>query len=109
MRRMYLVAMTLAVIAVPALTGSTARAEVIYPWCSWTGGAGPRDSGDAINCGYVSWPQCMATARNMGFCNPNPLYYSLCKRNCGQPYSETAVRAPIRRVWSRPAYAPRGG
>jgi hypothetical protein len=106
MRRMYLVAMILAVIAVPTTTGSVVQAEVIYPWCAWLGGAGGRDSADVTNCGFVSWSQCMATARNQGFCGPNPRYYERCQRNCGQPYSETAVRAPIRQQWPRPAYAP---
>jgi len=55
MRRMYLVAIILAIIAVPTITGSPAQAEVYYPWCAWYGGAGGRDSGDVTNCGFVSW------------------------------------------------------
>jgi hypothetical protein len=106
MRRMYSVIKILAVIAVPTITSSAVQAEVVYPWCAWTGGAGPRESSSATDCGFVSWSHCMATARNMEFCEPNPLYFSLCKRNCGQPYSETAVRSPIKQQWPRPAYAP---
>ena len=104
--RRYLVAMVLAFIAVPTVTDSVVQAEVIYPWCAWTGGGGPRDSSSATNCGFVSWSQCRATATTMGFCEPNPFYFALCKRNCGDPYSEVAVRAPIRRRLPRPTYAP---
>ncbi len=43
-----------------------------YPWC------GHIDAGsdDAINCGFVSYEQCMATIRGEGgYCEANTLYH----------------------------------
>ena len=41
-----------------------------YPWCAML------NMGDqAINCGFVSYAQCMATVSRIGgFCMPNNLY-----------------------------------
>ena len=47
------------------------RAEAIeYPWCVYYG----FDQG-GHNCGFVSFEQCMATARGAGgICSQNPFY-----------------------------------
>jgi hypothetical protein len=93
MRRTHLVAIVLATIALPTIAGTAAQAAVYYPWCAIYGG---KRGGDITNCGFVSWPQCMATARGTrGICQPNPEYYAHCRSNCGDAYSETAVRKPI--------------
>ena len=43
-----------------------------YPWCAEYGGGG---RGGGRNCGFVTWEQCMATARGMGgFCQRNLFY-----------------------------------
>ena len=43
-----------------------------YPWCAQYGGA---DTGGAMNCGFVSFDQCMMTVRGMGgFCIENNRY-----------------------------------
>lgn len=85
MQRMYLAAIIvlatiavpiLATITAPTMTGSTARAEVIYPWCAYYGGRNA-----ATNCGFTSWPQCMATVSGIGgYCGPNPRYFSAVNR-----------------------------
>ncbi len=42
-----------------------------YPWCAQYSG----DMGGAMNCGFVSFDQCMATVRGMGgFCIQNNTY-----------------------------------
>jgi len=93
MRRMYLMAMILAVIAVPMTTSLVVQAEVTYPWCAYYG-----FHYGATNCGFVSRAQCMATLRGIGgSCDPNSRYFADCQGNCGQPGSLTAIRAPIRR------------
>ena len=44
-----------------------------YPWCAqYSGGAA---GGGGMNCGFVSFDQCMATVRGMGgFCIQNNTY-----------------------------------
>ena len=62
-----LAGITLATLAV----ASPARAQN-YPWCAQYGG----QMGGAMNCGFVSFDQCMATARGMGaFCIQNTFNY----------------------------------
>ena len=56
--------MALAAIA----TGAPAQAQN-YPWCAYWAG-----TGGARNCGFVSFEQCMATARGAG---------ASCQRNAG--------------------------
>jgi hypothetical protein len=64
------VALVIAV-AILAVAVVSARAAVIYPWC--TSGAG-MDFG-AVNCGFTTFEQCLQTARGNGqTCQPNPLY-----------------------------------
>jgi hypothetical protein len=42
-----------------------------YPWCAQYTGS----MAGSMNCGFVSFDQCMATARGMGaFCVQNTLY-----------------------------------
>ena len=52
--------------------GNRAQAQ-IYPWCAML------SMGDqAINCGFVSYAQCMATVSGVGgYCTPNITYQSL--------------------------------
>jgi hypothetical protein len=48
----------------------TAAAAIEYPWCAQYS----RDGGR--NCGFVSFGQCMETARGAGaFCVPNLFYW----------------------------------
>lgn len=60
---------TLAVCVVTAGLSAPARAQN-YPWCA------AYDTGDqALNCGFVSYAQCMATVSGIGgFCMPNNTY-----------------------------------
>ena len=59
-----------------ALAGLGARSHAVagaynYPWC--TSGAGHEYG--AVNCGFTTFEQCLATARGNGqSCGPNPLY-----------------------------------
>jgi hypothetical protein len=66
-------------VAVAVLVAAVApcRAAPIYPWC--TSGAG-MDFG-AVNCGFNTFEQCLATARGNGqTCQPNPLYQAPAQR-----------------------------
>jgi hypothetical protein len=50
-----------------------AYAATNYPWCIQYGGG--RQGIDAVSCGFVSYAQCMETARGMGsMCLENPAY-----------------------------------
>ena len=52
-----------------SFTGSSARAEIEYPWCAIY----KVDVG--TNCGFVSLEQCLATIQGIGgFCYPNSAY-----------------------------------
>jgi hypothetical protein len=47
-----------------------ARAEVQYPWCAEYGS---RSGG--VNCGFVTYQQCLATISGVGgYCYQNPAY-----------------------------------
>ena len=61
-----------AVLAAGAGLSTVAQAQN-YPWCAFY------DTGDqAINCGFVSREQCMATVSGIGgFCMPNNTYQPL--------------------------------
>jgi len=61
--------LALAVVVATVADGSGAKAQN-YPWCAFY------DAGDeAINCGFVSFDQCLATVRGIGgFCDRNNLY-----------------------------------
>ncbi|MFZ1921522.1 MAG: DUF3551 domain-containing protein [Xanthobacteraceae bacterium] len=62
----------LTILAAGVAMGTRAQAQN-YPWCAFY------DSGDqAINCGFVSREQCMATVSGIGgFCMPNNTYQPL--------------------------------
>lgn len=64
--------LVLSVSAVTAALGTRAQAQN-YPWCAFY------DTGDqAINCGFVTREQCMATVSGIGgFCMPNNTYQPL--------------------------------
>lgn len=71
MRFLLLSAVALAMLTIPAVSTSPAKAEVVYPWCAYY----TFHDGDATNCGFVSWQQCMATISGIGgYCAPNPRY-----------------------------------
>ena len=61
----------LGIVAASIAPGTPARAQN-YPWCAqYMGG----DTGGGMNCGFVSFEQCMATVRGMGgFCMANNTY-----------------------------------
>lgn len=69
-----------AAIASTVLTTS-ARAQN-YPWCAEYGG----DFGGAMNCGFVSFDQCMETVRGIGgFCVVNNTYVPPAKAAPARP------------------------
>jgi len=50
--------------------GTPAQAQN-YPWCAQYSGK----MGGAMNCGFSTWQQCMATVSGIGgFCQPNNTY-----------------------------------
>jgi len=60
-----------AILAAISLLGTPARAQN-YPWCAQYSG---RALGGAMNCGFVSFQQCLATVSGIGgFCVRNNLY-----------------------------------
>ncbi len=69
MRCLVASALSLAAIATSYLMATPAKAQE-YPWCVQYGS---RDGG--VNCGFVTWDQCMAARfGNGGFCYRNPFY-----------------------------------
>jgi len=45
-----------------------------YPWCAMYNGRG----GGGMNCGFVSFGQCLETVRGVGgVCMQNPRYYAM--------------------------------
>ena len=52
------------------VVGIGTRAEAQnYPWCAYYSGKG------GVNCGFITFEQCMDTARGLGsFCQPNTQY-----------------------------------
>ena len=54
------------------VVGIGTRAEAQnYPWCAYYSGKG----GGGTNCGFITFEQCMATARGLGsFCYRNTQY-----------------------------------
>jgi hypothetical protein len=59
-----------ALLAAMTAIGTSAQAQN-YPWCAQYG----RGMGGAMNCGFVSFAQCMDTVRGMGgFCIANNTY-----------------------------------
>jgi hypothetical protein len=61
-------------VAVAAMSSfnQPAAAAIEYPWCV---SYGDMDGGGGKNCGFVSYEQCMMTARGAGgACEPNLFY-----------------------------------
>jgi len=60
-----------AILATTSMLCTAAKAQN-YPWCAqYTGGG----FGGAMNCGFVSFQQCLATVSGIGgFCVRNTLY-----------------------------------
>ena len=56
-----------------ALLSMGTRAEAQnYPWCAYYSSG---DEGGGTNCGFITFEQCMATARGLGSnCQPNTQY-----------------------------------
>ncbi|MFZ0610351.1 MAG: DUF3551 domain-containing protein [Xanthobacteraceae bacterium] len=71
MKRLPSTLVVLAGITLAALAIASSAQAQNYPWCAqYTG-----HMGGAMNCGFVSFDQCMATARGMGaFCIQNNTY-----------------------------------
>jgi hypothetical protein len=70
-----------------ALLGTVPVHAQEYPWCVQYGGGG---NGGGVNCGFVTWDQCMATrSGNGGFCYNNPFYH--------EPYAQQRPNRPQRR------------
>ena len=62
----------LGILVAMAGMGSSAQAQN-YPWCAQYAGSG----GGAMNCGFISYAQCMQTLQGMGgFCVQNTQYIS---------------------------------
>ena len=61
----------LGILTATTMLGTIAEAQN-YPWCAqYSGGV----DGGGMNCGFISFDQCMATVRGMGgFCMQNNTY-----------------------------------
>ncbi len=69
-RRLHLFGLLLLVPIAIAANATVAKAQN-YPWCAQYAGRG----GGAMNCGFTSFAQCMATIQGAGgFCVANTLY-----------------------------------
>jgi hypothetical protein len=65
--RMKLLLSVVAILAATSMLGASAQAQN-YPWCAQYCGGG-------LNCGFVSFEQCMDTVRGIGgFCIRNNRY-----------------------------------
>ena len=61
----------LALVGTITVLGTPAQAQN-YPWCAQYSG---RALGGAMNCGFISFAQCMATVSGIGgFCVQNTMY-----------------------------------
>lgn len=72
--------------AITALAAFTppARAAIEYPWCVQYGAG--MDGGGGRNCGFVSYEQCMMTARGAGgWCEQNLFYLDQVAKQRPQP------------------------
>jgi hypothetical protein len=67
-------AIVLGAIAAAAALPPRAQAEIVYPWCLIYGGS----ENGSHNCGFVSFEQCLASARGAGgTCVQNVQYQGL--------------------------------
>jgi hypothetical protein len=92
-----------AVLAAISVLGTPARAQN-YPWCAqYSGGA----LGGAMNCGFISFHQCLATVRGIGgFCVRNTLYRPPADRIAGaRPEESGAFTRPNEVAAFRPESA----
>ena len=73
-----------AALAIAAMMGLARPAAAIeYPWCVQYGGM---DGDGGRNCGFVSYQQCMETARGSGgFCEHNLFYTGAPERPAKPP------------------------
>jgi hypothetical protein len=63
----------LAVLGILVATGITPANAQNYPWCEYLGGGDA--GGGGRNCGFISFEQCMESARGMGNdCRQNTQY-----------------------------------
>jgi hypothetical protein len=73
-----------AVFAASSTFAPPAQAAIEYPWCVLYGAG--MGGGSARNCGFVSYEQCMMTARgDGGWCEKNSFYPGEIFRNREQP------------------------
>jgi hypothetical protein len=71
MRRPLVLPVVFAELIVVALASAGRAQAQNYPWCAQYSG----DMGGAMNCGFVSFDQCMADVRGIGgFCVQNNTY-----------------------------------
>ncbi|MGZ5828861.1 MAG: DUF3551 domain-containing protein [Xanthobacteraceae bacterium] len=69
-RRLFAIAL-LGLTGAGGLLPAHAQQHINYPWC--TSGAG--NEFGAVNCGFSTFEQCLATASGNGqSCGPNPFY-----------------------------------
>jgi hypothetical protein len=67
-----------------AAFASPAQAAIEYPWCVQYGAG--MDGGGGRNCGFVSYEQCMMTARGAGgWCEQNLFYLDQVAKQRQQP------------------------
>jgi hypothetical protein len=62
----------LAIAAMSSFSQPAAAAAIEYPWCA---SYGDMDGGGGKNCGFVSYEQCMMTARGAGGSCDRNLFY----------------------------------
>jgi Protein of unknown function (DUF3551) len=80
----------LALVALAAIDARPAAAEVYRPWCVQYAG---NNGDDGTTCAFVSYEQCMQTARGNGaYCVQNPWY-----QRYGSGQDEQKVERPRRR------------
>ena len=61
-----------AMLGVPSIMASPARAEIQYPWCAQYS---DHNSNGGTNCGFVTLQQCRDTISGLGgVCYENPMY-----------------------------------
>ena len=73
-----------AALAAFAVFAPPAQAAIEYPWCVQYGGG--LDGGGGRNCGFVSYEQCMMTARGAGgSCEQNLFYLDQVAKQRQQP------------------------
>lgn len=83
MRRILIAA---AICASPLLAARPAAADTIYPWCLY-------DMRGGVNCGFVSWGQCMAAKTgNADMCLLHGLYHRAPRADERPGYGKKRIR-----------------